>query len=128
VLQHGRASLPLASAYSLPPSDEGRDFISGAALSHHAATNNGVSLGDATPMDWDICWGVDCPDTCVIEFLHGAYCFYQCTFTLWWCSCGVYARILDLAPILDGDEMDFSTRVYTIRCVWAPAVMSYVAR
>jgi hypothetical protein len=48
----------------------------GATLSRCAAAGGGVSLWDARPPDWDICWSVDRLGTCVIEFLHGAHCFY----------------------------------------------------
>jgi hypothetical protein len=57
-------------------------FLSGAALSRRAAAGGGIFLGDAKPPGLDICWSVDRLGDCVIKFLHGAYCFYQCTFTL----------------------------------------------
>jgi hypothetical protein len=79
------------------------------ALSCRAAADGGVSPGDVKPPDWDICWSVNHLGTCVIEFLYGVYCFYQCTFTLRWSSCGVYAHIPDQASISDSDEMDPST-------------------
>jgi hypothetical protein len=106
----------------------GPHFMLGAAMSRHAVVGGGVSPGDAKPSDWDICWSVDRPSTRVIEFLHGACCFYQCTFTLWWSSCGVYAHIPDQASKSDNDETDPTTRVYIVRSVWAPAVMSYLVR
>jgi hypothetical protein len=40
----------------------------------------------------------------------------------------VYVCILDQAPILDYDEIDLSTQVYTIRHTWAPTVMTHLAR
>jgi hypothetical protein len=69
--------------------------MSGAALSHRAATGGGVFLRHAKPPNLDICWSVDCLGTYVIELLHGAYCFYHYTFTSQRSPWGVYACIPD---------------------------------
>jgi hypothetical protein len=100
----------------------------GVALSCRVAVDGGVFLRDAKPQGLDISWSVDRLDTCVTEFLHGAYCFYQCTFTLWRSPCGVYVCFPGQATTSDSDETDPNTLVYVVRCTWAPAVTSYLIR
>jgi hypothetical protein len=46
----------------------GQGFLSGAVLSRRATAGGGALLGDAKPPALDICEGVDCLGTYVIEF------------------------------------------------------------
>jgi hypothetical protein len=48
--------------------------------------------------------------------------------TLCWNRYGVYACIPGQATISDSDETGPRTRVYAIRCVWAPIAASYLVR
>jgi hypothetical protein len=46
----------------------GHGFLSGVALSHHAAVGSGTFLGDVWPLGLDICWSVDSLSTCLTEY------------------------------------------------------------
>jgi hypothetical protein len=60
--------------------------------------------------------------------LHGVYCFYQGMFTLCQSHYGVYVCMHGRATFPDSDGIDPSTQVYAVRCMWAPAVTSCLAR
>jgi hypothetical protein len=47
---------------------------------------------------------------------------------LCWNHYGVYVCIPSRATTSDSDETDPSTRVYAVRCAWAPADASYLVR
>jgi hypothetical protein len=82
-----RLACPLHRPMACSHQMRGWDFMSGAALAHHSVEGVGVSPGEAKPSDWDICESFEHLGTHVIQYLHGSYCFYQCTFTLRWSSC-----------------------------------------
>jgi hypothetical protein len=45
-----------------------------------------------------------------------------------WKHYGVYACMPGRAIISDSDGMGLSTRVYAVRCAWAPVAVSYHVR
>jgi hypothetical protein len=46
----------------------GQGFLAGDVLSHREGLGGGTLLGDTQPMTLDACGGVDCLDTCIIDF------------------------------------------------------------
>jgi hypothetical protein len=64
---YGWTSLPPASSYDLRLTNEGTNFLSSAALSHHAVVGGGIFPEGAKPLGLDIWCGVDRPGTCAIE-------------------------------------------------------------
>jgi hypothetical protein len=69
----------------------------------------------------------DCLDSCVID-LYIVFGFYQSMFTLHWNYYDVYAHIPSLVTITDSAGMSSHTRVYVVRCAWAPTVVPYLVR
>jgi hypothetical protein len=106
----------------------GQGVLSGVALSHHAAVGGGAFLGNVKPLDLDIRWSVDCLGTYVIESSHGVNHFYQGTLILCQSHHGTFTCICGGLATSRGDGMDSSTRVYVVRCTWAPAATSYLDR
>jgi hypothetical protein len=55
----------------------GQSFMSGVALSHHAAVGGGAFLEGAKPLGLVIWWRVDCPATCAIESYVKKFAFIK---------------------------------------------------
>jgi hypothetical protein len=106
----------------------GQGFLPGVVLSHHVAVDDDASLGNAKSPGLDICGGNDRLGTCVIEFYMECIAFTRICVPYVLNHYYVYACIPRQAAILDGDGMDPSTRVYVVRCAWAPATTSYFIR
>jgi hypothetical protein len=51
----GQASLPMHRPMACDHQMSEQDFMSGVALSHRPAVDDGISLGYVKPSDWDIC-------------------------------------------------------------------------
>jgi hypothetical protein len=84
--------------------------------------------GDTQPPGLEVCGGVDFLDTCAIDLYIECTTFSRITFTLCQNHYDVYACIPSQVTIFDSDETNPSTRVYVVRCAWAPAAASYLVR
>jgi hypothetical protein len=119
---------PFTPAYGPQPSDEGIGHPARCHLVPSCSSGRWHFTGGyATPRHgylWT-CW---LPEYLCHRVLHRACCFYHDMFALCWNHYGVYACILGRATISDSDGTGPSTRVYDVRCVWAPAAASYLIR
>jgi hypothetical protein len=92
----------------------GHGFPPGAVLSRLGAVGGGALLGDAKPPGLGHLWRCRLLGYLCHRVLHGAYFFYQDTFTLCWNHYGVYACIPGRATISGSDVTNPSTRVYAV--------------
>jgi hypothetical protein len=97
----------------------GQGVLPGVILSRLAGLGGDALLGDTQPPALDTCGGVDCLDTCIIDFDTEHIDFYQGLHTSCWNYYGAYTCIPDRVTIIDSDGTGPRTRVYAIRRAWA---------
>jgi hypothetical protein len=122
---------PLHRPTSCSHQMRGHGFLPSVVLSHWAVAGGGALLGDVNPLGLNICEGVDHLGTCIIEFYTERIAFTR--------ICLPYVGIIMVCMCVSLIKLPFQTvvgwisvlectRVYTIRCVWAPAAPSYFIR
>jgi hypothetical protein len=90
----------------------GQDFLPGTVFFRLAAAGGGTLLGDTKPSRFDICEGVDCLGTCVIEFYTE-----HITFTR---ICSPYVGIIMVCIHASLVEIPFQTvmeRIPVLECI-----------
>jgi hypothetical protein len=124
----GHASLPSAPSYSLQSSDEGTELLVRHCLVPSCDSGWWSLSGgcEAPRLGYSIeCWSFGYP---CYRILHGVNHFYQGTLILCLGHHDVYTCSLGWATMSGGDGRDSSTWVRAVRCMWAPAATSYLAR